>query len=389
MPRPRLLVVASTYPAYPGDGTPAFVRDLAIAESAEYETTVLVPSIRGAAGSETEGSLTVRRFRFFPRRWEDLADGAILENLRTKKSRWLQVPFFLLFEIIAIRRVVRQFKPDVIHAHWLIPQGAAALIAAPRVPKLVTTLGGDLYGLRDPLSRRVIRAVLRNAKLATTMNLDMRDRLIDLGSTPGSTEVLPMGADLDYIRPLAAAVSREPGRVLFVGRLVEKKGLTHLIDAVRMLPDVPLALHVVGDGPLRADLEAQAAGLPITFLGALGRTELAAEYGASTVAVFPSVAAASGDQDGLPVALLEAMSAGTAVVVSRMPGLAEAVVDGDSGLVVTPGSPTELAEAIRRVVTDEATTERLAKGAAARAEEFSVPAIGRRYVELLDKVVGR
>jgi len=98
MQRRRLLVLASTYPARAGDGTPAFVRDLAAAESSRYETTVLVPAVPGSVGDEVDGALDVRRFRFFPRRWEDLADGAILENLRSRKSRWLQVPAFLLAE---------------------------------------------------------------------------------------------------------------------------------------------------------------------------------------------------------------------------------------------------------------------------------------------------
>ena len=125
MQRRRLLVLASTYPARAGDGTPAFVRDLAAAESSRYETTVLVPSVPGSVGDEVDGALEVRRFRFFPRRWEDLGDGAILENLRSRKSRWLQVPAFFLAEVLALRRLVRSIQPDVLHVHWLIPQGLA------------------------------------------------------------------------------------------------------------------------------------------------------------------------------------------------------------------------------------------------------------------------
>ena len=239
---------ASTYPARAGDGTPAFVRDLAAAESSRYETTVLVPSVPGSVGDEVDGALDVRRFRFFPRRWEDLADGAILENLRSRKSRWLQVPAFLLAEVLAVRRLVRSIQPDVLHVHWLIPQGLAALVAAPRVPKLVTTLGGDLYGLRDPVSRRLIRLVLANSAAVTTMNSEMRDKLIGLGADPAATHVLPMGADVEMIRPLAAASERQPNRILFVGRLVEKKGATVLLAALKELGPGGYELRIVGDG---------------------------------------------------------------------------------------------------------------------------------------------
>jgi glycosyltransferase involved in cell wall biosynthesis len=380
-------VLGSTYPRQPGDGTPGFVRDLAIAESESYDTTVLVPSIPGAVGSsDDDHGLRVRRFRYFPRRWEDLADGAIIENVRTRRSRLLQVPPFLIFETAAIRRLVRHERPDVLHVHWLIPQGVAALIAARRTPKLVTTLGGDLYGLKDPVSRWLIRRVLANADAVTAMNSQMRELLIELGADPASTFVVPMGADTEAVRAVAGRQERRPRRLLFVGRLVEKKGLAHLLDALRQLDVADVELRVAGDGPLRAQLEAQAAGLPVTFLGALDREALSAEYGQAAVAVFPSVPAASGDQDGLPVALIEAMSAGCAVLVSDLPGLADAVEADRSGLVVAAGSAAQIANGIARLLADDALRSELGAAAGKRAEEFSVAAVGRRYRSLLDQV---
>lgn len=384
--RPKLLVLASTYPRRPGDGTPAFVRDLALAEAARYDTTVLVPAVPGASLSEADGALGVRRFRYFPRRWEDLADGAILENLRARPVRWLQVVPFMLAETFAVWRAVRRQRPDVIHVHWLVPQGLAALIAAPRTPKLVTTLGGDLYGLRGPVSRLLIRAVIKNAGSVTTMNSQMRDKLIELGADPAVTHILPMGADLAAVGALTASADRKRGRILFVGRLVEKKGLAVLVEAMRSLPGSGVELVVVGDGPLRSELERQAVGLPVRFVGTLDRPALAAEYAAASVAVFPSVPAASGDQDGLPVALLEAMGAGCPIVASSLPGLDEAVIDGESGVLVAPGSVPELQAALHRLLADEPLRSSLGAGAAIRAQEYSVDSIGRRYIALLDAI---
>jgi colanic acid/amylovoran biosynthesis glycosyltransferase len=386
MRTPKLLVLASTYPAHTGDGTPQFVRDLATVEALSYNTTVLVPAVPGGARLELDGGLEVHRFRYFPRPWEDLADGAILENLRSRKSRWAQVLPLFLAEVLAIRREVRLVRPDVIHAHWLIPQGLAALIAAPRVPKLVTVHGGDVYGLRDWLSRALIRAVLKHADGVTTMNTDMRDRLVELGADPATTVVLSMGADVAAIRPLAAAAERRLGRILFVGRLVEKKGVSVLLEALRLLDGRGYDLRLVGDGPLRPQLTSLSAGLAATFVGVLGREALAAEYGAASIAVFPSVAAASGDQDGLPVALLEAMSAGCAVLASDLPGLRDAVVDGESGLLTAPGSAQALATALGRLLGDPALCDQLGRAAATRAQDFSLEAIGGRYVALLDAV---
>jgi colanic acid/amylovoran biosynthesis glycosyltransferase len=389
MHTPKLLVLASTYPARTGDGTPQFVRDLATVEALSYETTVLVPSVPAGARREVDGVLQVHRFRYFPRRWEDLADGAILENLRSRKSRRAQLLPLFLAEVLAIRREVRAVKPDVIHVHWLIPQGLAALIAAPTVPKLVTSHGGDVYGLRDRVSRRLFRAVLNNADAVTTMNTEMRDRLVELGADPATTVVLSMGADVAAIRPLAAASERRTGRILFVGRLVEKKGVSVLLEALRLLDVGGYDLRVVGDGPLRSKLTSESSGVAATFVGVLGREALAAEFGAASIAVFPSVPAASGDQDGLPVALLEAMSAGCAVLASNLPGLRDAVEDGRSGLLTTPGSALELATALGRLLGDPALCDQLGRAAATRAEHFSVDAIGGRYVALLDEVRAR
>jgi colanic acid/amylovoran biosynthesis glycosyltransferase len=383
---PRLLVLASTYPARTGDGTPQFVRDLAKAEALSYKTMVLVPAVLGGARREVDGELEVHRFRYFPRRWEDLADGAILENLRSRKSRWAQVLPFFLAEVLAIRREVRAFRPDIIHVHWLIPQGLAALIAAPRVPKLVTSHGGDVYGLRDWVSRQLIRAVLRNADAVTTMNTDMCDRLVELGADPSTITVLSMGADVPAIRSLAAGAQRRKGQILFVGRLVEKKGVSVLLRALKLLEETGYDLRIVGDGPLRPRLTSESAGLPATFVGVLGREALAAEYGAASIAVFPSVPATSGDQDGLPVALLEAMSAGCAVIASNLPGLRDAVEDDRSGLLTTPGSAKELATALRRLLDDPQLCDQLGQAAATRAQNFSVDTIGRGYVALLDEV---
>jgi glycosyltransferase involved in cell wall biosynthesis len=265
-----------------------------------------------------------------------------------------------------------------------MPETASALSAS----HLPTTAPGNSERV-DSRFGRLFRAILKNADAVTTMNTDMRDRLVELGADAATTVVLSMGADVTAIRPLAAAAERGAGRILFVGRLVEKKGISVLLEALRLLEDTGYDLHIVGDGPLRSQLTSDASGLRVTFLGVLGREALAAEFGAASIAVFPSVAAVSGDQDGLPVALLEAMSLGCAVVASDLPGLRDAVEDGRSGLLTTPGSAEELAAALGRLLRDEMLCDQLGRAALIRAESFSVDAIGGRYVALLDGVCAR
>ncbi|GAA1963163.1 glycosyltransferase [Nocardioides panacihumi] len=383
---PRLLVLASTYPGTPDDGTPAFVRDLAIRESEAFETLVVVPRVPGAPATEQEGALTVRRFAYFPRRWEDLARGAIIENLRSRRSRWLQVLPFFVAESLAVRRAVREFRPDVVHAHWIIPQGLVLALVAPRVPRIVTTLGGDLYALRAGVLQRLKAWVVRGSRAVTVMNEEMADIVRELGGR--DVRVSPMGADLSAFRD-SAKVARGTGpalRLLFVGRMVEKKGLGVLLSALRGL-DVPVSLTAVGDGPLRAEMERQAGGLDVRFVGQLGRADLARAYAEADIVVVPSVAAASGDKDGLPVAMLEAMGSGCAIVASDLPGLNEAVVDGVSGILVPSGDPDRLAACLRDLEADRERVGGLGSAAAERAESFSVERVGDRYVDLLTSVL--
>ena len=217
MARPRALVVATTYPARHGDGTPAFVADLCAELAVDFDVTVVVPRVSGAPSREqsTDGSLTVVRHRYFPRRWESVAEGAILENVRARKSTLVQVPFLVGSQFFAVRRVARAVRPDVIHAHWIIPAGVSARALSRKAPLVVTTLGGDLYALRGRLPTRLKRRVVAAARVVTVMNADMANVVRSLGGT--DVRVMPMGARFSVVTPVAGD---GPVRVLAVGRLV-------------------------------------------------------------------------------------------------------------------------------------------------------------------------
>jgi glycosyltransferase involved in cell wall biosynthesis len=127
----------------------------------------------------------------------------------------------------------------------------------------------------------------------------------------------------------------------------------------------------------------------VAFVGQLTREALTRADAEADVAVFPSVRAASGDQDGLPVALLEAMASGCAVIVSDLPGLDEAVVPGVSGLSVPTGDVAALREALATVVGDPALRAALGAAAAKRAQSFDVAVVAAAYAEVLKAAATR
>jgi colanic acid/amylovoran biosynthesis glycosyltransferase len=386
----RVLVLASTFPAFESDGTPAFVSDLAKYEARHFETLVLVPRVPNAPPSEQHGErLRIERFPYFPRRWERIAAGAILENVRAHRTNLVQVPALFGAEALAVRRAVREFRPDVVHAHWIIPQGVVAITAARRIPLVLSTLGGDIYALRGPFWDRVHRAVLNRAAAVTTMNREMQARLLELGSPPDRTHVLTPGTDVQAFRAAADGVEGIQGRILAAGRLVEKKGIQVLLEAVRQLRTDRWSLDVVGEGPWRNRLETAAEGLPVRFLGQLSREDLARAMREAQVFVVPSVPAASGDQDGVPIVLLDAMAVGCAVVGSRLAGIDEAVEDDSSGVLVPPGDAPALARAIDSLLSDDDKRSALGQAASRRAEDYDVNAVGARFVELIRSAAER
>lgn len=386
--KPNLLVLASTFPGTEGDGTPAFVLDLAWQQAKEFSVTVLTPMVPGAAKTQTitspDGttSVSVVRYRYFLKRWEDLAHGAILDNIKAKKSRLLQVPFLAHGLFYSIRRLVRELDPVAIHAHWVIPQGFLATLAAPKAPLLVTTHGGDIYALNSAPLLALKRWVFGRARAIATVNTEMKRRLVELGISSQKISVLPMGVDTATVGTLAASTQKVPGQMLVVGRLVEKKGIEFLFDALRVLKRRGIGgfhLVVIGDGPIRSQLEKLAAGLEVEFRGQQGRGSVLGAIAQSEIMVIPSVTAANGDQEGLPVTLLEGGAGAVCVVASDLPGIDEVIESEVSGLLVPQRDPVALADALERVLSDAELRTKLAEGIAQSVRRFDIATIGEGY----------
>jgi glycosyltransferase involved in cell wall biosynthesis len=181
-----------------------------------------------------------------------------------------------------------------------------------------------------------------------------------------------------------------------VGRLVEKKGVRHLLEAVSLLAsDYPdLRVTIAGDGPLRRDLERRAAALGIAdrvvFLGALPHAALPDLYRRATLAVFPFVVAADGDQEGFGLVVVEAMGCGCPVVAHDLPAVRDSVEPNVTGVLTPPADAAALAAAIARSLDDPSTRAQHAAVALAIARErFDWSSIAARYRRLFDGLARR
>ncbi len=373
--RPRLMVLTSTFPRWPEDREPRFVYDLCRRLSDVFEVHVLAPHTRGAERYEIMDGLKVHRFCYFPAKYQNLAyEGGILEKIRRKPWVLFQVPFFLAAQVVFIRRLATQKRFHALHAHWIIPQGLCAVLAQwgrpVKIPILCTSHGGDLFGLQGQVFDILRRWILDRCDVVTVVSRAMAHKLQNIGvRTP--YHVIPMGTDLSTLFTPDPTVPRRKATVLYVGRLVEKKGVRYLIEAFQhVLQAFPTAeLWIVGSGPEEAPLKKLATGfaavrsidgtnfyaslqdLPpqpgsITFWGSVAHEDLPAFYRSATVTVVPSVVARSGDQEGLGLVLVEAMGCGCPVIASDLPAIRDVIQDRKTGFLVEPANSRSIAAAI-------------------------------------------
>ncbi|ODV27252.1 MAG: glycosyl transferase [Rhodanobacter sp. SCN 68-63] len=353
--RPTVVVLASTYPRWPNDPEPAFVHELSRRLARDHEVIAVVPDAPGADPSGDLDGVQVVRYRYAPRAWQTLVnDGGIATHLRRSPWKWLLVPGFVLGQYLAARRVLKRHHVAVIHAHWLIPQGwLAQWLARPRrIPVLVTSHGGDLFGFRGRWLTGIKRSVAAACSRMTVVSDAMRKETIRLGLRPPSLAVLPMGVDLQQRYVPDPLVSRSADELLFVGRLVPKKGLPHLLDAMPAVlavrPGVRLA--IAGFGPDRESLEAQASRLGVAhavrFLGAVAQDRLPDLYRRASLFVAPFVRDESGNQEGLPVVLMEAIGCGCPAIVGEVAGLDDLLGEHGAEVMIDPTDHEALASAI-------------------------------------------
>lgn len=378
----RVLFVTHSYPRAEGDVAGAFLLRLAAALGQRgVSVEVLAPAGPGLAPHAVIGGIPVARFRYAPTRWETLAyTGTMAEQVRQRWTGKLALAGLVAGGAFALRRAVRQFRPDVVHAHWWFPLGLSAAMG-PAVPLVVTLHGSDVrVATGNAAARSAFRAVTARARAVTAVSHWLADRVAAIAPDCECT-VAPMPADASLLVGAPDSVRRG---VLFVGRLNAQKGVADLIDAAALLQGAD-AIDIVGDGPDRATLEAQAARVGIAsrvrWHGAVAPADVAGFYHRAAVVVVPS------RDEGLGLVAVESLLAGAPVVAYRSGGLNDVVSHGESGLLVEPGDRRALAAAIAQLLADPATAARMGRsGRSALLARFSPESVAATYHALYQAV---
>ena len=383
----KLLVTASTFPRWEGDTEPRFVLDMSSALTEFYDVTVLVPAAPNAKDEEYMEGVKVKRYHYFPiHKMETLCyPGAIVPRVKEKKIRALLIPFLFISLWFNLLKECKHI--DVVHAHWLIPQGIVQSFI--NKPYIVTGHGGDVTSLNRGLIRVLKRRCLKKANKVTVVSRYLESKIKEIADVD-DIEIISMGCKVSSFGPQFRVENKfsQEGKkvVLFVGRLAEKKGINYLIEAMQ---GIDAKLVIVGKGPLRSELEAQARGLNIDvdFLGAKTHEELKEIYASADVFVAPSVKGKDGDMEGLGLVNLEAMSSGVVVIGSRSGGIVEIIEDGVTGLLVDEKNSKQLRDAIIRVLNDDCLSSFLRANAMKFVKQYDYPVLAEKYNKCLQKCI--
>ncbi|MCD6418030.1 glycosyltransferase family 4 protein [bacterium] len=373
--------------------TPWLISLLRGLERRGVKNTVFAPSYKGL-GNQTVFGIDVRRYRYFFRKYEDLThDEATPVRLSRKPWYLLWVPFMLISGRRALKKLLKEEHFDIVHIHWPIPM---AFVGAPAFDKLPVVF--RFYSAEIVLAKRypkIFSFFLKkyiNKADAISANSSYTASLIK--NFRRDVEVIPDVNFFPNVTPkFAEPLNNNPKKILFVGRIVERKGVKYLIRAMpKVLSRIDAELIVVGSGAILDELKSTAQDIGVSekvhFTGVIPADEKEQYYKNCDVFVLPACFDRHGDTEGLGVVLLEALSYGKPVIASAVGGIVDIVKDGHSGLLVPEKDPDALAEAIIRVLTDKELYIKLAKdGYEYAIQKFSPSVVEKAIVDVYEALL--
>ena len=451
----RILVTTTTFPSFlKNDATPPFVYELSkrLAKKKDLEIIVSTPYVKNSKEYEEKNNLKIYRYKYG---FTALRDGAILPNIKKNKLLIFQIPFFILFSFLNIVKLIRKEKIDIIHAHWIIPQGFLTVlykkIFRRKDLKIICTVhGGDIFSLRGRLMTKIKKWTLSNADEITVVSNEIKKEVkrifvISTGanevrvseveksaSTPflflknnfrnlfypltdsstrsyrrsvGMTKIkrgltnlklAPMGVDENVFKPDKYDKNIKKKYIitglflLFVGRLVEKKGVRYAIAAMpAVLQKYPDAKFIIiGEGPLENNLKKQVKKLNlennIIFVGGVSNRELPKYYATANIFLGPSVTAKNGDSEGFGLTFVEALLCKCCVISSDLKAISDIIKNEKTGIQIDVKNTELFADKIIELIEDENKRKKLAEdGHEFVKERFTWDVAVERYYDLI------
>ncbi|KTD82775.1 glycosyltransferase family 4 protein [Legionella waltersii] len=382
----RILFITHSFPRYIGDSAGEFLFRLAKSLSGRgCLIKVIAPSAKNLKHSEELDGIEVKRFRYAPSGWESLAyTGSMAEQVKSQYRSKLAFLGLLTAQNRCIKKTIKEFKPDLIHAHWWIPNGISSFFAAKKLPLIITLHGSDLrLALSSKIAIRVFSYIAKRIAAVTSVSSWLSRKAISV--VPNlQIPIIPMPINTKIFE--LGKYPRRPS-LLFVGRLNEQKGVSDLLNALAHLPDT-ISLDLVGDGINEHKLKILAQHLNITsrvrWHAQMSQDELAQLYQTSSLLIVPS------RDEGLSLVAIEALFCGTPVVAYRSGGLSDIIEDGITGFLVNEGDIASLNTNIMELMNNSRLLEQMGReGRSKMQEHFTESKCTQVFLNLYNKVLSK
>ena len=347
--------------------------------------------------------VTVLTSHFKELRWyEELEDIQVYRVPVLRKRRdycsVLEMATFILSSIPMLFYLLMKHRYDLSHIFFGVPSGPLGYIAKKLfgIPYLIRMGGGDVPGFRPFQYKRLytlltpfLKMIWNNAEFLVTNSQGLR-KMAEQVTFENPIQVIPNGLDVRHFHNGQLRPPSKTVRILFVSRIIMRKGLQFLIKAVPEIQrrvSVPFSIHVVGDGPdkdaLVAQIEEAGIGHLFRFHGYVEHEKLPERYRHADIFVLPSLA------EGMPNVVLEAMGSGLPVVATDIAGCEELVHHGENGFLVPPGESQSLANFLAPLIGDRALRERMGESSRELAGQYTWDVMGECYIDLYRRTISQ
>jgi len=410
----KIIVTASTYPRWKDDGVPVFVYDQLMFLNKNYpdiDITLLVPHHSGAKSYEKTDYGEVFRFKYFyPSKYQLLVYPAIMPNLNKNKWLYVQIPFLIIFEFIALFQLVIKRKPDYIYSHWFIPQGIVGGLVGmlTKTKHVYTSHSSDvMIAEKIPLiGPFLVRFFTQRSEKVTVVSQRSYAKLKSFFSNQqwskvkNRVRIIPMGVDTSSFNEAKLSKTELKEKygyagkhiLFFIGRIAEKKGVKYILEALKYYKDKDpsVLLVVAGDGPDLDDLKVLAGVLKleghIDFVGyTVGEHKLEL-FKLCDVLLLPSIIAKDGDAEGFPVVLMEGLAAGKLCIATDVSGADDVLETGVDGFLIEQKNSKAILDALLHIQElSQEEKSSIVENAINKSKMFDWDNIVKKHVEHLFK----
>jgi glycosyltransferase involved in cell wall biosynthesis len=353
----HILVISSVYPTTSDGNHGAFIRETVLQmRSLGIKFTVFAPAYEGSQTHNLD-DIEIYRFRYFFKRFENLVRDGAPTKLQKQPLYILVALMYILLGAWQLFWLCKKQKPDLLHVNWPFPHG---LMAYPvnkllGIPMLFSFHGAELLlAKKFNFVGSILRWQIPMAKSVTANSSFTKALIQKLYS--GEVTVIPYGLTIEP-KKTVSRLSEEDIKLLFVGRLDERKGLRYLLEALPLvLSKHPVRLRIVGKGILEDEIKAKCQELNldkvVDFLGFVSKEELANEYASCDIFVLPAIVDSKGDTEGLGIVMIEALAHEKPVIASAVGGIVDVIQSGVTGILVKEKDPQALFQAIVDLIAD-------------------------------------